>query len=144
MTYTKIGCEAWIVRDGKVLLMKRGPRAKGPYEGTWALPGGHLKLLERVDEAIIRELKEELDLEVAPTDVQPMAITDDLRPHLDEHYLHITFRVDIGSQEPTSRELDKCPELGWFSVDDLPDNTFPFHTKIFDTLKTKKLYLGNS
>lgn len=139
MNYTKIGCEAWIARDGKVLLYKRGA---GEHIGTWSLPGGHLEFLERVDDAIIRELKEELDLDLMPENIQLEAITDDLRPQLDDHYLHITFRVDIGDQEPKSNEPDKCAELKWFPIDDLPTDIFSFQAKIFHTLAAKKLYVS--
>jgi 8-oxo-dGTP diphosphatase len=139
MAETKIGCEAWIVRDGKVLLLKRGD---GDYAGTWSLPGGHLEYLERVDVAMARELKEELDLVIAPASIQPIAITDDLRPQLNQHYVHITFSVRIGNQEPKRNEPDKCAELGWFALDELPENLFPFQAKIFKTLQAQRLYVN--
>lgn len=138
MTYTKVGCEGFIVRDTKVLLLKRG---KVDGEGTWSLPGGHLDYMERIDEGLIRELKEELNLDISPDDITLIAVTDDLRPQLDQHYLHMTFRVSIGDQEPECMEPDKCSELRWFPVDSMPENVFPFHAKIFATLKAKKLYL---
>ena len=139
MGYTKIGCEAWIIRDDKILLLKRGD---GDYKGTWSLPGGHLEFLERIDEAIIRELKEELDIEITPNNVELIAVTDDLRPQLGQHYLHATFKVAIGDQEPKCNEPDKCSELRWFPVDKLPENIFPFQAKIFNTIKTKGSYFS--
>lgn len=139
MIYTKIGCEAWIIKDGKVLLLQRGD---GDYAGSWSLPGGHLEFLERIDEAIVRELKEELNLEVDPENVELIAITDDLRPQINQHYLHATFKVIIGDQEPVCNEPDKCTELHWFPIDELPKNIFPFQAKIFDTLRAKKLYVS--
>jgi 8-oxo-dGTP diphosphatase len=139
-TYTKIGCEAFIVRDDKVLLLKRG-NVDG--EGTWSLPGGHLDFMERIDDGLIRELKEELNVVISPKDTTLIAVTDDLRPKLNQHYLHMTFRVNIGDQEPECMEPDKCAELRWFPVDAMPEDVFPFHAKIFDTLNAKKLYLSN-
>jgi ADP-ribose pyrophosphatase YjhB (NUDIX family) len=139
MKYAKIGCEAWITRDDKVLLLKRG---NGEHAGTWSLPGGHLEFLERMDLGIIRELKEELDIDVVTENVQPIAITDDLRKERGEHYVHITFKVDIGEQAPKCNEPDKCSEIKWFPVDNLPKNIFPFQAKIFDTLKAKRVYVN--
>lgn len=55
----KIGCEAYITRKGKLLL---GLRKNTFGAGTWALPGGHLEFLERADECLSRELKEEDEL----------------------------------------------------------------------------------
>jgi 8-oxo-dGTP diphosphatase len=138
--YTKIGCEAFIVRDDKVLLLKRG-NVDG--EGTWSLPGGHLDFMERIDDGLIRELEEELDIIISPKDLTLIAVTDDLRPQLDQHYVHMTFRIDIGDQEPKCMEPDRCAEFKWFPVKDMPENVFPFHAKIFNTLKAKTLYLPN-
>jgi 8-oxo-dGTP diphosphatase len=48
----------WI-RAGKVLLIRRrGP----PFRGFWAFPGGFVELRETVEEALVRELKEETGL----------------------------------------------------------------------------------
>jgi 8-oxo-dGTP diphosphatase len=140
MSYTKIGCEAYIVREGEVLLGKRGKKAKGPWYGTWALPGGHLEFLERADECIVREIQEELAIHITAQDVELAAVTDDLKPERDEHYVHVTFFVDIGPQEPKCNEPDMCEEWRWFPVDELPENIFPPHAKIFDTLHSKEMY----
>lgn len=45
-----------IIRKGKVLMIKRGDP---PHNGKWALPGGHLEFGEKLEEAAIREVKEE-------------------------------------------------------------------------------------
>ena len=40
------------------------PREKDPYFGKWTLPGGHVEENETINQAIIREIKEECDLDV--------------------------------------------------------------------------------
>lgn len=52
---------AYIVRDGMVLLIKRGVP---PYRTFWCLPGGGTKEDEDLREACIREVKEETGLDV--------------------------------------------------------------------------------
>lgn len=52
-----------IREDGRVLLGSR-PEGK-PYAGYWEFPGGKLEAGESVHEALVRELKEELDIAVA-------------------------------------------------------------------------------
>lgn len=55
---------AVIERDGKILVAKRQPG--GPAGGKWEFPGGKIKRGETADEAICREIEEELGCTVRP------------------------------------------------------------------------------
>lgn len=55
------GVSALIVRDGRVLLVRRG---KEPFKGYWSLPGGTVEPGETPDEAVRREVLEETGLHV--------------------------------------------------------------------------------
>lgn len=48
-----------VFRDGKVLLAQRG---KAPARGLFSLPGGRIEPGERMAEAVLRELQEEVGL----------------------------------------------------------------------------------
>lgn len=50
-----------LVRPTSVILI---PREKDPYFGKWTLPGGHVEENETIDQAIVREIKEECELDV--------------------------------------------------------------------------------
>jgi len=133
----KVGCEAYIVRDGKLLL---GRRKNVFGHGTWALPGGHLEPLERADECIAREIHEELGITIAPATAQLVAVTDGLYPERDAHYIHLTFRVDIGPQEPKLAEPDRCSEWRWCDPAALPIPLFAPHAAILATIASGHTY----
>jgi ADP-ribose pyrophosphatase YjhB (NUDIX family) len=52
-----VGCGAAIIRGGRILLVER---RTPPEAGYWNLPGGKVDFLERVEAAIVREIKEEV------------------------------------------------------------------------------------
>ena len=52
---------AIIIEDGKVFATQRG---YGDFKGGWEFPGGKIEVGELPEEALIREIKEELDSEV--------------------------------------------------------------------------------
>lgn len=61
---------ALVDADGRVLITKR-PRGK-PMEGLWEFPGGKVEAGERPEAALIRELKEELSIDVVESCLAPL------------------------------------------------------------------------
>lgn len=58
---TFVTADAVVIQSGHVLMVKRGAM---PGEGLWALPGGFVNQFETVEDACIRELREETKLKV--------------------------------------------------------------------------------
>lgn len=54
-----------INKKGEVLLSKRG---RDPFKGKYDLPGGFVDLHERAEDAVIREINEELNLKITQID----------------------------------------------------------------------------
>jgi mutator protein MutT len=50
-----------LIHDGRVLLIRRG---KEPLRGRWIVPGGTVELGETLEEALVREMREETGLQV--------------------------------------------------------------------------------
>lgn len=58
-TYPLVGVGAVVIRDGSILLIRRGAP---PNKGKWSVPGGLVEVGESLETAVIRELHEEVGL----------------------------------------------------------------------------------
>ncbi len=61
MQYPRVAVDVVVLYQNKLVLIKR---RNPPFEGRYALPGGFVEAGERVEEAAIREVKEETGLEI--------------------------------------------------------------------------------
>jgi mutator protein MutT len=61
-----VGVGAVIVQEGRVLLVQRG---REPMKGRWTIPGGLIEIGEALEEAVVRETREETGLEVVPIEL---------------------------------------------------------------------------
>lgn len=67
--------------------------AKSPkWNNKWVLPGGHVGVGEKIEEALVREVKEETGLDVRP--VHMLAVKDAIYPkefHKKKHFVFIDY-----------------------------------------------------
>ncbi len=68
-TLVLVAACALIDSDGRVLIAQRGPG--GAMAGLWEFPGGKIEPGERPEETVIRELKEELAIDVKEACLAP-------------------------------------------------------------------------
>lgn len=59
--FKQLGAYGLVIQNEKILLIKK---RGGPYDGTLDLPGGTIEFCEKPQEALIRELKEEVGIDV--------------------------------------------------------------------------------
>lgn len=104
--------------NGEALLMRRGKRSKNEA-GWWSKPGGTIDYGETAVGAMEREIKEEVDIEIEIWGLLPH--TDHLIEGEDQHWLSINFLADLKSGAPKIMEPEKCEEIGWFRLDQLPE-----------------------
>ncbi len=111
-----------IVRDaqGGVLLVRR----RYPPPG-WALPGGFVDRDETVEQAVARELHEETGLRLR-TAVQLHVYSD---PARDRRH-HVASVIFAGEADGEPRAGDDAAEVGFFSVDALPEPMAFDHAEI--------------
>jgi 8-oxo-dGTP diphosphatase len=104
--------------DGRVLLSRRGPKARNRI-GQWENPGGSLEFGEEFDEALVREIREELCIEVRVEGV--LRIVNHIIPADRQHWVSPTLVCRHVSGVPRIMEPDKCSAVEWFSLDALPE-----------------------
>lgn len=97
---------------GKILIGQR--TESDVYEGKWEFPGGKVELSETADQALVRELREELGISVLSTDHFMMFEYD-----YPERKVLLDFRmVRDYDGEPFARERQ---ELRWVNLAQLSD-----------------------
>ena len=102
-----------LLSSGAVLLCKRS-HEKPLYPGCWGLPGGHLESDETPEQALVREIREELG--VTPTAFQRMHILADVTPDAGKAVYHI-FRVSAWKGgEPVMLGMEHS-EIQWFEIE---------------------------
>lgn len=105
----RVGASAAILNaSGELLLVRHS------YRHGWGLPGGSLGRAENPAEAIQRELREELGLE--------LEANGSLQWFLNQRWRRVetVFSMDVGEQSPVISSPE-IAEVGWFSLDDLPE-----------------------
>ncbi len=55
------------------------PNHRGVFPGQWALSGGGVEPGERIEEALRREIREELGEQLLLTEIKPWTFSDDIR-----------------------------------------------------------------
>lgn len=117
--YIGVGVGAMIFNDqSELLLLKRGEQAKNE-RGHWQIPGGAIDYGETMIEAVIRETKEEVGVDVV-VERQLVAI-DHILEAEQQHWVTVTFLAHIKpGQTAKIFEPHKHAAIGWFPLDKLP------------------------
>jgi 8-oxo-dGTP diphosphatase len=123
----KLAVAVIIFRDDRVLLGKRGMHGREP--GKWSFPAGFVERGERVEDAAVRETREETGLQIE---------IDDLIGLFSETGDPVVLAVYGGhilDGEPHA--ADDLTELGWYRFTDLPELAFSRDQQILDAWRAK-------
>ncbi|TFD02738.1 NUDIX hydrolase [Cryobacterium sinapicolor] len=112
-----------LVRAGHVFLVHRSP-SKAWFPDVWDLPGGHVEAGESSQQALVRELREELGVEITPPGGNAL-----LTRRAADVLLEV-WRVDAWDGDIVNAAPDEHDAFGWFSLDeamssDLADDEYP-------------------
>ncbi len=134
-----VGVGAVIVRDNRVLLIRRG---QPPLLGEWSLPGGVLECGETLREATIREAREETGLIVETGELlgvyERVVHSEDGRVRY--HYVLIDFLCRAVAGEPEAGS--DAAEVNWFASEELDSLNLPTDTREVIEKGLKRLESG--
>lgn len=116
--YIAVGVGAAIINSNKeILLLKRNT---SPNKGAWSIPGGEVEMFETLKTAVIREIKEEIDVDINPQ--QALCVSDHIIDKEKVHWVAVSFLCTIIKGEPKNKEKEKHEEMKWFKISEVPDN----------------------
>lgn len=105
--------------QGRVLLVKHVKERGGFWQGKWICPGGELGFGETIEEGIMREVREETNLEIELT--VPLVPFERIVKEGGQTTLHVVY-IDYLARL-TGGELKPASDVGqavWVRKEDLP------------------------
>ena len=102
--------------DGNLLLVRR---LREPEAGFWGLPGGKVEWLEKTQDAVRREVLEELSVVIRLTRL--ICISKLLDAPQSLHWIAPVYAAEIVSGEPRLLEPEALSAVGWFNLHQLPE-----------------------
>lgn len=111
---------------GRILLVRHVPERRGFWQGKWICPGGKLELGETIKEGILREVKEETDLDIRLT--EPLIPFDTIVKEGDRVLLHVVY-IDYLA-ELVGGNLKPASDVGeavWIRKENIPQRWADLH-----------------
>ncbi len=121
--------------DGKVLHVLLIERGVEPYKGSWALPGGFMKIDETVEQCALRELKEETGVENVY--LEQFHVFSSVRRDPRERVVTVAFFALVRKSDYRLIANDDAARASWFDLEMLPPLAFDHH----DIIKAGRKHL---
>jgi 8-oxo-dGTP pyrophosphatase MutT (NUDIX family) len=119
-------------KDGKLLMGKKDPAKGGVYPDCWHIPGGGIDEGETFEEALQREVREEVGIDISLYDPVPVpekgsGIAEKTLPSGEKVLCRMEFnifKVDINDKLASEIKTtldDDLVEIRWFGPEELPE-----------------------
>jgi 8-oxo-dGTP pyrophosphatase MutT (NUDIX family) len=127
-----------LMKDGKILMLRRFNT--GFEDGNYSIAAGPLDGNETFIQAMIREAKEEAGLDIRPEDLEVIHVMHRGTVKNDDERVDLFIRANKWEGEPKNMEPDKCDDMRWVDIDNLPENTIPYIRQAITLIGEGKVY----
>ncbi|NCC71082.1 NUDIX domain-containing protein [bacterium] len=109
-------------KDAKILMIRR--YNTGFADGLYTLPSGKVELNETFAQAAIRETLEEVNAKIKFSNLESVLIM--FEKTKDIEWIHHFFLCKEWEGKIQNMEVNKCDDIDWFDINNLPENTLAF------------------
>ncbi len=134
-----IGVHLLLMQDQTILLMKRCNT--GYADGVWSLPAGKIEGKETATEALCREAYEELGIGIEPKSLIFKGLMHKIE-HDNYENIALFFVANSWTHTIANKEPDKCSEIAFFAVNNLPKPLAPYIAAYFQTMYSQGILYG--
>lgn len=125
-------------KDGKLLMAKRSNT--GYMDGMYSLVAGHVDGNETVYQAMLRETKEEVNVDILPQDMKVVHVSHRNSNGGEREYIDVYLKASNFSGELKNLEPNKCSDLTWFEFDNLPEEIVPEVKKALEDISKGEIF----
>lgn len=125
-----------LIKDNKILLLRRFNT--GFEDGNYSVVAGHLNGNETFIQAMIREAREEAGIGLKPDDLDVVHVMHRKCPG--EERIDFFIKAKKWKGEPKIMEPNKCDDLSWFALNDLPENIIPYLKQAIENIMNNTIY----
>ena len=123
-----------IIRNEKKEILFQRRCGSKLWPNFLGLPAGHVDSGEDVYQALVREAKEELSIDITTNDIEDTFVVNrinkNLKPYYDVYFVIKNYEGTIKINEP-----NKCQKLKWVLDDNIPDDVIEFEKVALDNYK---------
>lgn len=130
-----------LIKDNKILLQRRFNT--GYEDGKYSFVAGHVDKGETFIQALIREVKEEAGINLLPEDLDAVHVMIRNSRTVDQannERIDVFFTARKWTGKIENKEPDKCDDLSWFGLDNMPDNLIPYIKETIKNIENKVIY----
>jgi 8-oxo-dGTP diphosphatase len=133
-----VAVHLFLLRGNQVLLLRR--HNTGYEDGNYSVIAGHLDGNETATAAMAREAAEEAGIRLVATELRFVHVMHRKETENSDERIDLFFAATRWRGEPAIREPDKCDELRWSPVDDLPLNVVPYVRAAIGHVRNNQTY----